>query len=59
VDPQSAGVVEDHRHAALRAEAHLQELIAEYTETYGSGLIPHGDAEYNAAALTRLGTWNS
>lgn len=48
---------EDHRQAAMREEKELQELISEYTETYGSDLIRHGDAEFSAAALARLAGW--
>jgi predicted translin family RNA/ssDNA-binding protein len=48
---------EDHRQAAMREEKELQELISEYTETYGTDLIPHGNAEFSAAALSRLANW--
>jgi hypothetical protein len=58
VDPK-LGMAEDHRQAALRAETRLQELIAEYTATYGTELVRHGDAEYNTGALSRLGSWRS
>ena len=49
---------EDHRQAALREEASVRQLIAEYKETYGSGLIRHGEAEFATDAWTRLTAWN-
>lgn len=48
---------EDHRQAALRQQAELRTLIAEYTETYGERLIRHGEAEYAVEALERLAGW--
>lgn len=45
---------EDHRQAAVRQEQQLQELIAEYTQTYGQRLIQHGEAEYAIEAVERL-----
>jgi hypothetical protein len=51
------GQAEDHRQAALRLEADLQRLIAEYTATYGDVLIGHGEAEFGLQALTRLASW--
>lgn len=50
-------VVEDHRHAAERTVRQLRALIAEYTDTYGTDLVRHGDAEYSADALERLAGW--
>lgn len=48
---------EDHRQAALREESDLKALIAEYTSTYGKGLIRHGEAEFSAEAVERLAGW--
>jgi hypothetical protein len=48
---------EDHRQAALRQQAELRSLIAEYAETYGEQLIRHGEAEYAIEALERLTNW--
>lgn len=50
---------EDHRQAALREEAALHELLVEYTETYGTRLIRHGDAEFATEALERLAAWQA
>lgn len=57
VDPNLTSQVEDHRQAADRTSRRLQELIAEYTDTYSADLIRHGEAEYNAEALERLVGW--
>lgn len=54
-----AAQVEDHRQAAERASARLRELIGEYTETYGTELIRHGEAEYQAEAIERLAVWSA
>jgi len=48
---------EDHRQAALREETALQDLIKEYSETYGKSLIKHGQAAFAAQALERLAGW--
>ncbi len=55
--PGYEGQAEDHRQAALRQEAALQELIREYRETYGEALIRHGEAEYAVEGLERLAGW--
>jgi hypothetical protein len=47
----------DHRQAALREEAALQDLIQEYSQTYGKSLIKHGQAEFATEALERLADW--
>ncbi len=46
--------VEDHRRAAAQKEAGLRALVAEYSRSYGSPLVPQGDAEYSAEGLARL-----
>jgi hypothetical protein len=51
------GEAEDHRQAAIRQEAELKVLIAEYTATYDEALIRHGNAEYQVEALERLVGW--
>ena len=51
------GQAADHRQAALREEAALQELIHEYSQTYGKSLVQHGQAEFAAEALERLAGW--
>ena len=56
-DPAWASQVEDHRQGAAVASVRLQDLIGEYTETYGTDLIRHGEAEYNAEALGRIMDW--
>jgi hypothetical protein len=38
---------EEHRQAALRAEAGLRSLRQEYVETYGKRLIAHGGTEFS------------
>jgi hypothetical protein len=48
---------EDHRQAALREERELQQLLGEYTETYGESLIRHGESEFTTAAIERLARW--
>lgn len=48
---------EDHRQTALRQEAALQELLREYSDTYGKSLIRRGQAEFAAEALERLVGW--
>lgn len=57
IEDDMQSVVEDHRQAAARAGHQLRQLIAEYTTTYGTDLIRHGDAEYHAEALQRLAGW--
>jgi hypothetical protein len=52
-----AAQAEDHRQAAMRAEADLIRVVAEYTRTYGESLIRHADAEYQIEALERLIGW--
>jgi hypothetical protein len=47
-------VAEDHREAAERCRAQLDQLIAEYVSTYGTELIRHGEAEWQVQALNRL-----
>lgn len=49
---------EDHRQAALREEAALKPLFAEYRGTYGEELIKHGEAEFRVEALERLVGWS-
>ena len=49
---------EDHRQAALREQAELRSLIAEYTEAYGKELIRHGETEFAVEALERLAGWH-
>lgn len=56
-DPNLSSQVEDHRQAAERTSTRLQELIAEHTDTYGTGLIRHGEAEYRTEAIERLAGW--
>jgi hypothetical protein len=50
---------EDHRQAATRTVEVLRNLIAEYTDTYGTTLIQHGEAEYSIDALARLAGWQA
>lgn len=47
----------DHRQAALREEAAVQEVIKEYSQTYGKSPIKHGQAEFAAEALETLAGW--
>jgi hypothetical protein len=49
---------EDHRHAAMREEAELKALIAEYAETYGEELVRHGVAEFAFASIQRVAGWH-
>lgn len=48
-----ADVAEDHRQAAERCRAQLDQLTTEYVSTYGTELIRHGEAEYNLMTLSR------
>jgi hypothetical protein len=48
---------EDHRQAALREEADLKDIIAEYVDTYGASLIRHGETEFTPEAIVRLSKW--
>jgi hypothetical protein len=48
---------EDHRQVALREEADLKNIIAEYIETYGNSLIRHGETEFTPEAIVRLSKW--
>ena len=50
-------LVEDHRQAAERASTRLQELIREYTDTYGTSLIRHGEAVYQVESIELLAGW--
>lgn len=50
-DPDYASQVEDHRRAAERERAAVDELVREYMETYGDEFIRHGEAEWSVAAL--------
>lgn len=51
------GPAEDHRQAALRQEAALKAVIAEYVATYGDALSAHGEAEFTSEAVERLAGW--
>lgn len=51
--------VEDHRQAAGRRHVNLRNLIREYVDTYGAGLIRHGEAQYSVEALERLAGWRA
>lgn len=48
---------EEHRQAALGQEAGLKDLLTDFTSTYGPKLLRHGEAEYSAEALLRVGRW--
>jgi hypothetical protein len=53
-DPNMTAQVEDHRQAAERARTLLRDLLGEYTGTYGTDLIRHGEAEYQVQSIERL-----
>lgn len=56
-DPEATAQAEDHRLAAERTRSALQDLVGEYTETYATGLVRHGDAEFQTEAIERLAEW--
>ena len=49
--------IEEHRQAALAEEGAVRALIQEYKDTYGEGLVRHGDNEYAVEGLQRLVGW--